>query len=328
MAPFRIPALLKFSLFVALALGLLWSAFQQVDFADVMVQLQQTQWGWIGLSIVLGYLAVISRGMRWNLVLRSMGHGVGIWPATHATSIGYMVNMAIPRAGEVARATALSRKKKVPFNTLFGTIIMERTIDLLMLGGMFLLTLTVASEYIDSLFEVTANTGASAEESSLWPTVALAIIVLVTAAAIPFRKPLLASAIGQKFLAFVMGLWDGFKSVLKLDNPWAFWGHTLFIWSCYFVMIYVCFFAFPFSADLSLDQGLFVMVAASLGIVIPTPGGVGSYHWLVSMAFVVLGHDYASGLAFATVVHASQSLMLILSGAIGMVGLQQIPKTN
>lgn len=328
MASFRIPAPLKFSLFVALALGLLWSAFQQVDFADVMVQLKQTQWGWIGLSMALGYVAVISRGMRWNVVLRSMGHDIGIWPATHATGIGYMVNMAIPRAGEVARATALSRKKKVPFNALFGTIIMERTIDLLMLVGLFLVTLAVSGEYIDGLFKITAGNEAGGEESNLWTTAILAVIGLIAVTAFTFRKALLASAMGQQLMAFAEGLWEGFKSVLKLDNPWAFWGHTLFIWSCYFVMIYVCFFAFPFSANLSLNQGLFVMVAASLGIVIPTPGGVGSYHWLVSMAFVVLGHDYASGLAFATVVHASQSLMLILSGAIGMVGLQQIPKTN
>jgi uncharacterized membrane protein YbhN (UPF0104 family) len=110
---------------------------------------------------------------------------------------------------------------------------------------------------------------------------------------------------------------------MRLNKPWAYLGHTLFIWSAYFVMVYVFFFALPATKHIPVDQGLFVMMAASLGVVIPVPGGVGAYHYLVAKALEVLSIPYIEGLAFATLVHAAQAIMLMSTGIIGFIGLNR-----
>ena len=119
------------------------------------------------------------------------------------------------------------------------------------------------------------------------------------------------------------GLSQGFTSIVRLDKPWAYLSHTVFIWASYFVMIYVCFFAMPATENIQIDQSLFVMMAASMGIVVPVPGGVGAYHYLVAKALEVLAVPYPEGLAFATLVHASQTIMLMSTGVIGFIGLSR-----
>lgn len=136
-----------------------------------------------------------------------------------------------------------------------------------------------------------------------------------------FRARLKTTPFYTKVRDFLKGMLEGIKAVGQLPNQWAFWAHTFFIWGCYYAMVYVCFYALPFTADVTPAQGLFVMMAASLGVLIPVPGGVGAYHYLVAMALVVLGLPYAQGLAFATIVHAAQAIMLMSSGVIGLIGL-------
>ena len=69
------------------------------------------------------------------------------------------------------------------------------------------------------------------------------------------------------------------------------------------------------------EQAFFVSVAAGLGFVIPVPGGIGAYHYLVSKALVVLGLTPFVGTSFATLIHSSQSLMFVVTGALGFVFL-------
>jgi len=145
MAALRVPSWLKTLVFAALGVGLLIFAFRGVDLHAVGREMQQAELQWFALSMAVGYAAVISRGMRWKLVLDSMGYQTTSWRATHAIGIGYLINMVFPRAGEVARATALRRSDKVPVDVLLGTIIVERLIDLIMMA--ILLGITVLLTY-------------------------------------------------------------------------------------------------------------------------------------------------------------------------------------
>ena len=88
---------------------------------------------------------------------------------------------------------------------------------------------------------------------------------------------------------FWQGIKEGFVSFKKMDNKLAFAAHSIFIWLLYFFMVYICFFSLPETSHLTIADGFLVMTAASLGIVIPAPGGMGSYHYLVTLALVVIG---------------------------------------
>jgi len=232
------------------------------------------------------------------------------------------VNMAIPRAGEVARATALNRADKTPVNILIGTILIERTIDLLMMAGLLGLAFLSASEELTALIDLTqSKSDPTAGPGIPWGSIFFGLFIAAGLFGWLFRARLKTTPFYAKVRDFLKGMLEGIKAVGQLPNKWAFWAHTFFIWGCYYAMVYVCFYALPFTADVTPAQGLFVMMAASLGILIPVPGGVGAYHYLVAMALVVLGLPYAQGLAFATIVHAAQAIMLMSSGVIGLIGL-------
>lgn len=315
-----IPSWLKTLVFASLGVGLLYVAFRGVDLEAVGREMGRAKLCWFGVSVAVGYAAVISRGMRWKLVLDSMGYPTTAWRATHAIGIGYLINMVFPRAGEVARATALRRSDKTPVDVLLGTIIVERLIDLIMMSILLGITLLLTYPELQKLLASTQSAPASDEGGFPW----IPVVGLMLALASWFsRRRFLETALGQRVQSFLRGLAHGFTSITRLHRPWAYLGHTLFIWGAYFLMVYVCFFALPATEDIPIDESLFVMMAASLGVVVPVPGGVGAYHYLVAKALEVLSIPYVEGLAFATLVHASQALMLMSTGVIGFIGLSR-----
>jgi uncharacterized membrane protein YbhN (UPF0104 family) len=317
----NIPSWLKTLLFASIGVSLLYFAFKGVDLKAVGKEMGSAKLEWIGLSMLVGLGAVVSRGMRWKLVLDSMGYRSTSWRTSYAIGIGYLINMVFPRAGEVARATALRRSDKIPVDVLLGTIIVERLIDLIIVSILLGLTLILTYPELQKLLASTQGSQPAANEGeSPWIWITLALIMLATWF---LRKRFFESAPGQKVKSFLRGLSKGFTSIVRLDNPWAYLGHTVFIWASYFVMIYVCFFAMPATENIEVDQSLFVMMAASMGIVVPVPGGVGAYHYLVAKALEVLAVPYPEGLAFATLVHASQTIMLMSTGVIGFIGLSR-----
>jgi uncharacterized membrane protein YbhN (UPF0104 family) len=317
----NIPGWLKTLLFASIGVSLLYFAFKGVDLKAVGKEMGSAKLEWIGLSMLVGLGAVVSRGMRWKLVLDSMGYRSTSWRTSYAIGIGYLINMVFPRAGEVARATALRRSDKIPVDVLLGTIIVERLIDLIIVSILLGLTLILTYPELQKLLASTQGSQPAANEGEIpWLWIALALILL---AAWLLRKRFFDTALGQRVKSFLRGLSQGFTSIVRLDKPWAYLGHTVFIWASYFVMIYVCFFAMPATENIEVDQSLFVMMAASMGIVVPVPGGVGAYHYLVAKALEVLAVPYPEGLAFATLVHASQTIMLMSTGVIGFIGLSR-----
>ena len=317
----KIPSWLKTLLFASIGVSLLYFAFKGVDLKAVGKEMGNAKLEWIGLSMLVGLGAVVSRGMRWKLVLDSMGYRSTSWRTSYAIGIGYLINMVFPRAGEVARATALRRSDKIPVDVLLGTIIVERLIDLIIVSILLGLTLILTYPELQKLLASTQGSESAANEGGIpWLWIALSLILLATWF---LRDRFFKTAPGQRVQSFLRGLSQGFTSIVRLDNPWAYLGHTVFIWASYFMMIYVCFFAMPATENIQIDQSLFVMMAASMGIVVPVPGGVGAYHYLVAKALEVLSVPYPEGLAFATLVHASQTIMLMSTGVIGFIGLSR-----
>ena len=317
----KIPSWLKTLLFASIGVSLLYFAFKGVDLKAVGKEMGNAKLEWIGLSMLVGLGAVVSRGMRWKLVLDSMGYRSTSWRTSYAIGIGYLINMVFPRAGEVARATALRRSDKIPVDVLLGTIIVERLIDLIIVSILLGLTLILTYPELQKLLASTQGSESAANEGGIpWLWIALALGLL---ASWLLRKRFFKTSLGQRVQSFLRGLSQGFTSIVRLDKPWAYLGHTVFIWASYFVMIYVCFFAMPATESIQIDQSLFVMMAASMGIVVPVPGGVGAYHYLVAKALEVLSVPYPEGLAFATLVHASQTIMLMSTGVIGFIGLSR-----
>ena len=310
---------IKYILFFGIGVLLLFLAFNNQNPQELIEQLKTVDYLWVWFSMLFGFLAFVSRGLRWVILLQNLGYQAKPLNSIYAVSIGYFTNLAIPRAGEVTRCTSLSQSEKIPVNKLFGTIILERTIDFMILVSLicfiFLVEFEAFSQFFTNLFEdgedAPSNVGFFA--IAIFSTLLMLFFV--------FKNKLKQTAIYQKIAGFLHGVADGFKSIKGIQKKWAFWGHTLFIWLMYYLMTYVCFFAIESTQLLSPIDGLFIMVIGGLGMIAPVQGGIGAYHLVVKIGLMILGISADAALLFATVVHTCQTLMTLFVGSISLLML-------
>lgn len=314
---------LRYLLFVALAALLLWLAFRGTDPQELWNSLANADYRYVLLSMAMGYVAYISRGLRWLLLLDSMGHRAHPWSSIHAVAVGYFANMAVPRAGELARCTALNRMERIPVSKLFGTVILERAIDFLMLFSFVAAVLLTSYDDFMAFYQKAsgggdAATNLEASGSPLWLFILLGMSLMVGLFFL-FRNRILRHPLWAKVRSFLSGIREGLQTIVHMKKKGLFLLHTLVIWTMYFLMVYICIFAIPETAELTVANMLFVMVAAGMGMVVPVPGGVGAYHYLVVLSLGLLGINDTVGLSFATLVHSGQAIMGILTGLIALL---------
>lgn len=308
---------------------LFYLAFRNTDFKQLVSDFSHARYQYVIYSMIMGYLAFISRGMRWVLLLEPFGKKPNTWNSVHAVSIGYFTNLLIPRAGEVARCTSLKNTDNIPVNRLLGTVILERLVDMIMLIILMLVTVILDYKSLHTFFANTFNNPNADSSSGLAFKLIIAAIGLGFVVVLYFiRNKFSHLPIYIKVREFWQGIKEGIKSFSKLKKKGPFILHTLFIWLMYYLMVYICIFAMDPTKNLTPSDGLFVMVVAGLGMVVPSPGGIGSYHYLVMMGLAVFGIPKEHGVSFATLVHTGQLLMTFLAGAVAMAALYRLRRKN
>lgn len=303
---------------ISLGIGvvLFYLAFSIVDDKEALWDnMRSVRWEGIAASFVMGYLAIVSRGLRWGILLEPLGRSAGAARSVHAVAFAYFANTFVPRSGELARCAALNQTDDIPVDELFGTVISERVIDFVFLA--VLTSIAILGNL--SAFAVILE-GAQMPDLSkliLLGAAALVAIVLVFWK----RKALLALPFAQKVAAFLQGVWNGLNSIRKMNRKGQFLAHTFFIWFMYFFMAWVIFKSFDAVQDITVLQALFIMVAGGFGMVIPAPGGVGSYQWAVMSGFMALGYAKSLGLAVANIIWFTQTAMIVIMGGIAYLYL-------
>ena len=316
---------IKYLLFGFLAFLLLALALKNQNPRELLQSLANLEMNWIYLSIVLGALAIILRGVRWIHMIHPLGHNCKVSNSINAVAIGYLTNLAIPRAGEISRCTALNKKENIPVDKLFGTIIAERVIDLLVLISLLILMFIINFEKIIIFFySVFSKAQALPINSILLFVVSL---LAVSSTFFLYVKRNQSSTIVIKIKDFFEGIKEGFISVKKIKNKTTFWIHTALIWGLYALMTYICFFAISETNSLSFIDGIYIMVIGGIGMVVPTQGGIGSYHLATKLGLMSLGIGADSALIFAFAVHTAQTLMALVFGTISLA-LLFISKSN
>ena len=236
--------------------------------------------------------------------------------------IGYLVNTAVPRAGEFARCGVLSRKEKIPFNALFGTVISERIFDLITLLVIILMVIVFQIQSLGGFIE--KNFGPFFEKvfSNITSILIFGAIVIGTLLAIYFLVKLFKERIKNlpfydKIRGFVDGLLDGIKTIGKMKQKWLFLFYTFMIWLFYALMVYVPVFMLPETSNLDFVDALTILAIGSLGIVAPVPGGIGAYHFIVKAVLVeIYGIGGNAAGSFAALTHAGQTILNVLVGAL------------
>ncbi|GAB1308349.1 lysylphosphatidylglycerol synthase transmembrane domain-containing protein [Urechidicola sp. KH5] len=224
----------------------------------------------------------------------------------------YIVNLGIPRAGEVARATALTKYEKVPFEKAFGTIVAERIADAIMLA----IILSIAFLFQGPLITSYLFNKDEASDHGIYILVGLAVFGLISLLfVIKSQHP-----IAKKIKDFIIGLIDGAKSIFTMKRKWAFIFHTLFIWAMYMLMFYAVTFALPETTYLPFGAIIVGFVVGGISMAI-TNGGLGAYPVAVAGALVLYNIDENAANAFGWIMWTAQTLMVLTFGGLSFLFL-------
>lgn len=325
--------ILKILFFLGLGILLIWLALRKTtdeEFANIKISLLNADYFWISLSIVITGLSHFFRALRWKLLLDPLGYKPKTSNTFFAVMVGYLANFAIHRMGEVTRCGLLTTYEKVPFTTGFGSVISERALDVVCLIIIFFAALGVEFDRIsgianDLVFNTVAEKFHSLMQKQTF-VISAGISLLVIAIAFFYFRKKIQALFSTKAKGIFTGIWNGLISIKNVNKPALFILHTVLIWTMYVLQVYVCFFAFPETANLSIMVAVVIVVFGSLGVM-ATPGGTGAYQLIVIQILTsIYLISYTSSFAFAWAVWTSQFVFIVFTGFLSLILLALLNK--
>lgn len=336
---------LKFLFFLGIGLGILYLVYQKQSaafqeecaikgmspencslIAKVAKDFREADYFWILLVLVAFTASNLSRAIRWRMLLRPLGYTPRLINAFLTTIIGYFANLGLPRMGEIVRGATLSQYEKIPVEKVMGTIVVDRIFDVISILLVTGLAFILEFDTIRAFVQENVSLGSRLEDTGgllLWAAgIGLALIALFWL----LRRRVAQTSLYKKIAAIALGFLQGVKTVRRLRHPWLFLLHSINIWFMYFLMTYLCFFAFEPTAGLSVLAGLVVFVFGGWGIVIPSPGGMGTYHFLAQTALAMYGVSGDDGFSWANI--SFFSVQLGCNVLIGILALIFLPVIN
>lgn len=295
---------------------------------------QHADYTWVFISMLLGWLSHMSRAYRWKYLLEPIGSKPTHWLSYHSVMIGYIINLALPRAGEPARAAYLAKRTSVPFEKVFGTIFAERIIDLVMLAIIGSTALVLHYDKLDDFMAIAGSFGSETEDGTSWLTWVVYGLVGLVVVVVLFLY-LTNTKFNTKIKELVKGFAEGLKTIFTMPNKWAFLGHTLFIWLMYLAMFGICFWSLPETTEVPVSGILAGFVAGTIGIIV-IQGGIGIYPVLVGIVVTLFlgvpeGSDSANllnptGTALGWIIWTSQTILVVLLGALSLLLIPKVKK--
>jgi len=327
-------SILNFAAFFMLGIFLLWLVFRKVDIGNVVEQIFEANYWWILLSFICAIISHLSRAIRWNILIGAMGYQTRTRTTFYAVMVGYFANLALPRLGEVTRCGMLSKKENIPFDSLLGSVVAERMFDLIvlifMIFAVILFQLEIVGGFVNRMIFTPILSKFSNNLFGILIFLAILALIVITLIILYriFKERLQHSILYQKCRKFIYGFLDGLKTIKNLKRRMAFLFFTFMIWLMYFLMTYLVFFSMEATSHLTVIDGITVLALGSMGMVAPVPGGLGAYHFIVKATlFEIYKIPNEIAASWATLIHTSQSLMLVLLGAISyfmLVGTKKV----
>ena len=281
--------------------------------------------GWLITMAVIAVISHLLRAQRWRMLLEPSGYDMNLKNSFLSLMVGYLVNLVIPRGGEVSRCYNLYKLDKTPVEISFGTVVVERIVDLLCLLGLLAIAFIVESDKLFAFIKtLPIGTG---DSSSRFTVLAVAGIVFLLLSVVVFWLV----KRNKRLNAFFVRTWHGFKggllSIFKLKQKGLFVFYSLTIWFLYFLMSYTVILAFPETSHLGVEAVLSLFAIGSIAMAAPLPGGTGSYHVLVPQGLVFLYNVPApDAIAFTFIFHGWQTAIMIVGGAISLIATSIILK--
>jgi len=299
---------------ITLGVLLIWyflSKLSPQDKIDIISSFKSANYWWVLFSLILGILSHLSRAYRWQFMLEPLGFKPKLPNLIMTVLIAYLLNLLIPRSGEVARATAISKYENIPFEKAFGTIVAERIADVIMLLFIIGLAFFMQADLLKkTLFKDSS--------SNSFQSVLILIVLLILGVVFYRFIKKSENAFFVKVRNFINGLIEGAISIFKMKKKWPFIFHTVFIWLMYVLMFYVVSFALPETTNLPFGAIIVGFVVGGLSMAL-TNGGLGTYPVFVASALILYNIEDNPARAFGWIMWTAQTLMILLFGGLSFL---------
>jgi hypothetical protein len=341
--------ILQFVLPLLLGGAILYWMYRDFDFRGMgRVMLHEMDWTWMLLSFPFGILAQVFRGWRWRQTLEPVTDDItqtsglksqtpdlksqtsDLRPRTsvyiYAIFVSYAVSLLIPRIGEFTRCGVLKRWEGVSFPKALGTVVTERAVDTLIVMLYSGLILLFAMSTFGTFFR---KADASFENILGGFSLTGWIVTFICGLAVLLLLHLLLRhlSIYNKVKTTVSGIWEGVVSLRHVRNLPLYLFFSVGIWVMYFLHYYLTFFCFDFTANLGLGCALVSFVVANFAVIVPTPNGMGPWHFAIKTMLILYGVADEQALWFVLIVHTVQTMLVIVLGLWGWIRLSCL-KTN
>lgn len=308
---------MKLGVSLLLAITLIYMAFKGINWADFWENLKCTRWGFIVLFLLCVLATIWIRALRWKVMLKPLDANISTWTTWHANNIGNLTNAILSGSGELVRC-AFACRGGANYDAVLGTEIMERAWDALAIILLTFIAILSGSDTIGEFF--TQHIVAPVTSSSttlIWAGCGIAALVLIICLCFRFRR---ANKVCGAVANFLGGVCQGFISFRKIRNKGAFLAFTVLLWVMYIFMYHFILQAVPALSGLNVYDALLLAAVGNLASVIPVPGGVGAYHYLISLCLsAIYGIDWNIGILFATLQHELHAALLIVLGIMSCV---------
>ena len=316
---------IQYSIVIAVTVILIWFSLRGLQVGEgenkwdyLVLTWHAADKGWLLLMALIAIVSHYVRAVRWRMLLVPLGQHTSLKHSFLSLMVGYLVNLVIPRGGEVSRCYNLYKLDKVPVEISFGTVVLERIVDVLCLIILVALSFLLESQkLIDFINTLPINLGDGASKFKN-------LIYVITISIAVFGVLYWFLKKNKKLKNFLVKTWHGFKggvlSVFRLQNKGLFIFYSVLIWMLYFFMSYAVIKAFPATSVLGFHAVISLFAIGSIAMAAPLPGGTGSYHVLVPQGLVFLYNiDQTDAVAFTFIFHGWQTIILIVAGVISLL---------
>lgn len=306
---------LKYLLSLSLAVVLLWFSFREVEWADFVRELAECRWGFILLSMAAGAFAFWIRGIRWRQLLLPIDPSISRMTTFNGINVGNISNFVFPRIGEFVRCGVITRRSSATYDKVLGTVVLERGWELLVMLLMLCIVVIGGFDRFGGFFvEQIWNPMTERFDTGIWWGLAALILAGAGAFFVLWRLRDSNGFFGKVWGIF-KGILQGFSSCFRMERKWLFFAYTAFIWMIYWLMAASTVWAAPFLDHLTIMDALFLSLVGGLGFAVPVPGGIGAFHFVISLALVgVYDVPMETGIIYATLSHTSQAITQIVFG--------------
>ena len=306
---------LWYIVFLALGGALLWLSFRNIDLSQLWADIKGAKYSWMLLSLACLAISLYFRALRWNIQIEALGYKTRASSTYAAVLIAYLANCIFPRLGEVVRCSVLKRKENIPFDKTLGSVISERIIDLTVLFGLAFLVIVFQWKLLGSL----VTSWMVPLFNKLIDNVLFGIIAIILVA-VGFYGIIILCKKNKKIASIWYGFIDGVKSVVTMRKKWRFMLYTLGVWGFYVLMTWLPFYMLSETGHLGVVEAITLLGIATMGIVAPVPGGIGTYHFIaITLLNGFYGISEQVAGSFAAINHGSQMIFYLITGVLAYI---------